>query len=550
MVFLYVGVFFLLASPSLAEWGRTASDLIYLPLHSNISLCADGNGGCWATASPVIFCHIDRFGNFTWGEEQFRILPEPGNNPEMVVAENGDLILAMDIAPDEETQDVYLQRINLDREYIWGDQGIHLDSSDRLQSAWGAYPGPIDNTYLIHWIRHNMGYQNHDLRLQLINDNGNFLWGDDGVGLNRDLIYNSISSIVISNDQCVIATHNLLEDDEGDIQVHKINSEGEHLWDSKFSLQGESVRQTRLRASESDYSGGVILIYEYERRITVNDTLRRFLGVKAMRISDAGDSLWTRQVYEREKEPRGDRFGEIEPVMNYAGSGRFFVAWADFYQAFQVVTINVNGDLIWEEPTDVILNPESYTKLEAVNSYNGVCYVWRDIDDDRENGGSDQQFGQRISLEGERLWGDRGRAIQNRTVWYSSITTDGNGGVITVVESNPTIQMINRNGEIGVVLEVGVDEKNDKQKPRKQAPKLNIYPNPGNSHFQIEFDTGFPNESYNYSIYNLMGRTLMSGILINSPYVVNDLSRFSSGEYILRLQSQRYDVSKRFSLVK
>ena len=110
--------------------------------------------------------------------------------------------------------------------------------------------------------------------------------------------------------------------------------------------------------------------------------------------------------------------------------------------------------------------------------------------------------------------------------------------------------MINRNGEIGVVLPVGVDEENDNQIPPEPSPKLNIYPNPGNSHFHIEFNTGFPNESYNYNIYNLMGRNIMSGILINSPFLVNDLSRFSSGEYILRLQSQRNSVSTRFSLIK
>ena len=138
LVVLYVGVFFLFGNQTLAEWGRTARDYIRLPLHSDVSLCADGNGGCWAIAGEVI-CHLDRFGNFTWGDERFSILPEYGYNPKMVLADNGDLIVAMDVPRDDETSKVYLQRINLDRELIWGEEGIQLDGSDENQGIFGVY---------------------------------------------------------------------------------------------------------------------------------------------------------------------------------------------------------------------------------------------------------------------------------------------------------------------------------------------------------------------------------------------------------------------------
>ncbi|MDP8237722.1 MAG: T9SS type A sorting domain-containing protein, partial [Candidatus Hatepunaea meridiana] len=179
----------------------------------------------------------------------------------------------------------------------------------------------------------------------------------------------------------------------------------------------------------------------------------------------------------------------------------------------------------------------------------GVCYVWTE-NAERENGGIQQQWGQRISAAGERLWGDRGRAIQARNVDASSITTDGNGGVITVVEYNPTVQMINRNGEIGVVLENSVDDKIGKQKSSQQSRQLFLYPNPGNSQFRIKYDIGIPGEMFSYGIYNLMGRKLMTGKLMGNHLIVNDLSRFSSGEYILRFQSPRTTVSTRFLLIK
>ena len=216
---------------------------------------------------------------------------------------------------------------------------------------------------------------------------------------------------------------------------------------------------------------------------------------------------------------------------------------------FQVTALDINGEYLWDEPVDVITTPIGAGLLDAVDSYDGVCYVWSEAAE-REEGWRLQQWGQRISAAGERLWGDRGRAIQARNVDHSSITTDGNSGVITVVEYNPTVQMINRNGEIGVVLENSVDDKIGKQKSSNLPPQLFLYPNPGNSQFRIKYDTGIPNELFKYGIYNLMGRVIKSGMMVGGQYMINDLSQVSSGEYILLLQSPRTSVSTRFSLIK
>jgi len=535
---------FLTAFPAHAEWGRTAHDYLDLPLPRGVSLCADGNGGCWATSGGVNSCHVDRFGNFTWGDERFRILPEPGYNPKMVLAENGDLILAMDIPYDEETGRVYLQRVNLDREFIWGEEGIQLDSSDENQGVFGVYAGPIDNTYLIHWARLTDFGIPVDGRLQLINEEGDFLWGNTGIGENE---YYYSSKIVKTSDHCVIVARSLLVNDVEDTQVTKIDSDGGQLWDLKFSLLGEDLWRERSRASESDRAGGVILVYEYQRNVTIYDTLRIYFGVNVMRISGDGDSLWTRQVYEFERGQRG-QFGEIQPIINYAGSGRFFVAWADQPRTFQVVALNVDGDLIWEEPLDIALNPGGYAGLEAVDSDSGLCYTWSGGDPDI--GIIPGHYGQRISLNRERLWGESGRAIQARSVWDTSITTNGNGGVITVVEPGPTIQMINRNGEIGIVLEVGVDDEIEKQKPSKLFPQLNIYPNPGNSMTTISFDTP-AGQNMMLKFYDVRGRLLFDDLIhpgaLTHPL---DISALPSGSYMLQLQSGATESFQTLNIIK
>ncbi|MDP8241194.1 MAG: T9SS type A sorting domain-containing protein [Candidatus Hatepunaea meridiana] len=537
-----------LVNPVNAEWGRTAEDYISLPLYRDAHICSDGNGGIWATGYGIGLSHVDRDGNLTWGREPFIIQPNNASTPRPVLADNGDVIVGMDIYNrDEGLTNVFLQRINIDQELVWGEDGIQLDSSSRNEWIIKMSKGPIDDTYLIHWATRNEWNRDFDLRLQLINGDGDFLWGLGGIGLNRFESKSSSARTTLSSDQCVIAVYSTAVDDEGDMEVLKINSDGELLWGEKFSILTGSIRRKMLRDIESDREGGAILIYESDSLESVDDSVR-YNGIKAMRISGDGDSLWTRHLYEREVLRGSENFGRIKPILNYAGSGRFFIAWADYPNSFQVVTLDADGEFLWDEPVDVILNPVGFGSLDAIDSGSGVCYVWRDTDPDRE--GITQQWGQKISAEGERLWGDRGRAIQARNVSQSSITTDGNGGIITVVEYNPTVQMINRNGEIGVVLENAVDDEVDKPKPLKKPHQLYLYPNPGNSQFRIEFDSRFLNANATYDIYDLMGRSVRSGMIGGRQYIFEDMSPFSSGEYILRLQSPRTTVSTRFLLIK
>jgi len=296
--------------PLNAEWGRTAEDYIRLPLHADAHICSDGNGGCWAAAGPVGLSHVDRDGNLTWGDEPFSVYPGPGNNPKPMLTANGDVIIAMDIY-NENTglTGVYLQRVNLDQELLWGEDGIPLDTCQRNHGIIGAYKGPIPNTHLLHWGRYNSEYH-----IQLINDNGESLWGYGGVELNWP---HPNTNFAKTSDQCIIAAQNVSPNPT--VAIVKINAEGEQLWDSRFSTLWKDLKLRNFCDAESDREGGVILVYEYERYESVEDSIRYF-GINAVRVSDDGDSLWTRQVYEREKEYRFEPFGQIDPIINYAGS--------------------------------------------------------------------------------------------------------------------------------------------------------------------------------------------------------------------------------------
>ena len=509
-----------------AEWGRAPDEYIHLPLANGTNICSDGNGGCWAVCDGGGILHVDRNGNFSWDEAILVIPDRYCWDPQPVLAENGDVIIAMSSAAEQDSvSSVYLQRINLDQERLWGEEGIPLDTFSRSEYVNGVYPGPSDDTYLIHWRRHYNNFSPEYPRLQLINGDGEYLWDVGGIGFDWP---HSNSYFTITSDQCVIVTQNVYPV----IAVVKIEPDGQQVWDTRISVLNDSVGSRSVTDIESDQNGGAILTYEYLEG-SEDDNLR-YYGINAIRISSEGDSLWRSEIYEHEIE-RGRGLRQGNPMLNYAGFGRYFIAWTHWPHSFQVMAIDVDGELLWDEPVDIILDPAGYGRLDAVNSDCGVCYLWVDTDPDREE--SQAYLGQRININGERLWGDRGQAVQARSVLgnRNSNTTDCNGGVITEVEERPTLQMINRNGELGVVLPVSV---------KKKAPVtmtyslIRAYPNPFNSQVTLSFTLPFISQVY-LSIHDLQGRTIKQWSKQTSVAGANKLiweaSDVSSGVYFAEL---------------
>lgn len=542
----------------MAQWGRTADDYIQLPLGSppnySSTLCSDLNGGCWVAGAPIGLCHVDRLGYVTWGDTAlwFR---EWSFRGKLVPVDTSSVIVVMQRVI-RDTVKIYMNRVNTAKELMWGDDGIALVNGNSDQGLFGVIPGPAPNTFLIH-------FDAPGRRLRLINPDGETLWTSQSL----QPVWSENSKILTTSDNCVIAAHPVDRYPRQNplVEVIKFDADGEELWQRRYAITSElqpTLRGWELSDAESDRDGGVILSTKYKRWNLIADSLRYFsLGI--MRISGDGDSMWTHKIYERQVEPIYpdwpgsivDPFDQCEFILNYAGHGHYFAAWMDNLRhsdddPFRVISFNDDFELQWDEPLDVIISPAGYGKLEAVDSDTSVIYVWRDHDQDREN--INEQWGQRIALNGERLWDDRGNVIISRTPSKQSATTDGNGGVITTADAVfPSVQMMNRNGEIGVVLDpVGVNDYFDKGVRTNYVPVLNIYPNPGNSYLNVELSPVIPNETINYQIYDLIGRSVMTGTIRDFPYLVKDLSRFSSGEYILRLDSPRITAAKTFSLVK
>ncbi len=542
-----------------AEWGRAPNEAIRAPAVGQ-TLCSDGQGGVWS-GSLGWFCHIDRNGNPTWNAEPcLRGFQNLGRDTSSYPADqrtavNGRLALVgindyiWGISRNGPHPWEYIigyrawvQLVSIDGEQLWRRGGIPLDSAFEWSYVFGVYPGPTEGTFLVHWGK---GFEwtegSSEPMLQLVNSDGEFLWGDFGVRLDWD---NSNSYFTKWEDDCFIVAQNVWPNPT--IAVVKYDLEGEVVWEQRLPTFAEGVTLCSINDIESDRAGGAILTYSFLREVIIGGNPIQYVGVNVLRISGGGDSLWTRQVFERRRNG-AEEFWRTEPIINYGGEGTYLIAWNDHGpNEMQTVALDLDGEFLWESPEVIVLSAGYQNHLAGVDSEGGICYVWADWEE-RERP-STQVWGQRISNEGERLWGDRGIPLIYDDGEALKAVTECNGGMI--VANLRLLQMVNRDGEIGVVLPVGVgdDYSNDPALPG--AFSVELYPNPVNSHFRIVFDAAVPNQTYSYSLFDGAGRSVDSGEILSVGSFEGDLSQLASGQYFLRLKSKKASVTKGFSLVR
>jgi hypothetical protein len=176
--------------------------------------------------------------------------------------------------------------------------------------------------------------------------------------------------------------HHTDEDTLWEIRAQKVSIEGETMWsDSGVSVSSrwlpENLVYTEMIGAESDGEGGLIILWtvKYYRDIGGGNIILERQSFRAQRLSSDGEALW------------GDNGIEVVPDVNGRDA--------------------INGKVVSDGAGGVIM----------------VYY----------QGGTESRVigAQRISFEGERLWGDSGIHYElNSYLFIGDAVSDNHGGVI------------------------------------------------------------------------------------------------------------------------
>jgi hypothetical protein len=414
------------------------------------------------------------------------------------------------------------------------------------------------------------------VRVQKINSNGNFLWGQTGVRVTTEETNHGLINLVSDADGgCVI----LWQDYEGKYWMNHIDNIGQRVWSDTGRFIGMGQSSEIIRASDGKYyvqvgtivfrinqNGEIINQYsttlwnilpDPEGGVELSGTVGNInnLRLVAQRKDSLGNNLWQEPYVEI-----ADSLYINTVLMIQKNNGYFYYGWSgkkdgvDRVAQFQA--LRMDGSKLFPQGSTLISNrsPLAISGIFPSDS-NKMILIWG-------NSASlpDTTLAQMYDTLGNKLWDNNGIwnedgiVVAHPSIGHQTYATDGNGGFIiggTIDQFTIVSQQVNRNGYLG---EIGTHINSEPIKLSETKLALNQnFPNPFNSSTIIKYQ--IPDEgNIKISIYNILGERLR--ILSNeykpagSYALTFNSNELPSGVYMYTLETGLEVIVKKLIIIK
>jgi len=295
---------------------------------------------------------------------------------------------------------IYVQRLDSDGQRMWGDGGMVVcgaDDEDENGRAGEVISRFANEGCIVSWTDFRLGYSN--IYTQRLNPAGDIFWEEDGRPIARG--FSNSSGI-----------QRLLPRGNGEFVL---------VWqDGRFGDQG-SVPFVQFCRDEEEIVG-----FDLEP-----------MGIPVMPPVEGGGSMSDAIISE---------------------NGSTIVVWTnrppDQSRSIYLQKIGVNGDFLWDEAGVRCAEydfDQSHSHI-CSDGENGVINTWEAANEDEV----DDIYIQRISQDGEPLWGESGIQVTDteRNEFIGAIIPDGEGGAVLVwktysleTEGDLYIQRVDSDGD-------------------------------------------------------------------------------------------------------
>ncbi len=421
------------------EWFRTSATMNDGSIVYVWSDTRFGDRDVWAQ-------RMDSEGNKVWGEVATHVNGEINRqeDPVAIRTTDGGVIVAWVDFRNEDSGDVYAQKIDDSGNLVWDTEGVPLCTATDIQISLNIVPDEDGGAYII-WIdSRNTG--GTDIYGTHIESDGSIAdgWDDNG---------NSIISAEGAQNQhtfwqdglggAILVWHDDRDPDNENIYMQRIIGNGDLLWAEGGSILCDAAGVQNKPKITPDGSGNFIVTWRDKRDDILGD-------IYAQRIDLDGNLVWTSEivVYAGEGVQRNPRIKE-------ASDGGAFIVWEDGrnelaleYKDIYIQKLSIYGDLEWNtDGVEIVVADNDQINPRNVGDFNGGCWIiWED--GRTENHPFGDIYTQHVNANGEIQLETNGKEICVETGFQFS----------PLVKKSQSEQFLvwgdNRDGSTGIYLQV------------------------------------------------------------------------------------------------
>lgn len=277
---------------------------------------------------------------------------------------------------------------------------------------------------IIVWEDYRTG-KDWDVYAQRIDDSNNPLWKPNGQPISLANNNQRRLRMVGYDTHALVVWNDRRGRSSWDIYAQAFNFEGQVLWEKDGIPICVNSSDQSTQAIVSDGEGGVVVVWEDERKST------EFQDLYIQRVNALGELMWEKDgipVYPSESL-------QSEPILISDNIGGFYAVWWDVIGTDQwhiiAYRISIAGKPIWDEPVHITPKDGIHGAHRVVSDgEGGIIVVWQIY----ENFINDQLYVQRISPGGSKMWQEEGIPIctADGIQKNPAIVDDGQGGAIVV----------------------------------------------------------------------------------------------------------------------
>ena len=512
------------------QWSTDPNNNLIVGYGLDPNICSDSTGGCYVTYDYESLSYprklaverLNKYGYKPWGTLK-RILGELSGQSKAEITEDGE-------------------------------GGVIVSYEDRLENLPSWYA---------------------NIRVQRVDSNGNFLWGQTGVRVTLEEINQGLQQIVSDGSGGCVVTWKTIS---SVFYVNRINESGERLWSDSGKVLGISnysgTEPKIIRAADGSYYAET---GEYIYRVRENGEIVRRDSVilgnivpdpeGGIVLSGKVGSINNRRLAVQRKDSLGTNlwqgpYVEIadslyinSPIYVREINGYYFYFWWGYKNGIQLVAqyqvLRSDGTKLFNQGNLPISNFPVDALFGNILASDSATYllIWQDYR------AEDGVFGQRKDTLNNMLWNSNDVSIY--TGLYSELhaITDGDGGAIGLgwhqFDFTFRAFKVSKNGILGEVI-TNIDDEYQITFPEELILYQN-FPNPYNSSTTIPFQ--LPKESkINIDLYNVLGekiQTIANGLYPRGNHSITFSSdKLSSGIYLYKLQTETHSLTKKLIIIK